>query len=366
MNVLYDHQIFTAQKHGGVSRYFYEISSRLNLNHDVHTEILAPLYQNNYIKSARGVIVKGRHVVNFSKTAGFFSGINQAISNMMLRSENKFDIIHETYYNFPTIKPKNSVSITTVHDMIHELFPGEFGANNQTLINKKKSILASDHIICVSENTKRDLINLYDVPNDKISVIYLGSSLSSSLISADQKYIGKPYFLYVGRRNGYKNFISLAKSIALSKKLRSQFSLVCFGGGEITKQELFQLNEIGFPLDDLVYRNGDDSALSWYYKNASALVVPSHYEGFGIPLLEAMSLRCPIACSNISSLPEIAGNAAAYFNPWEVDSIIDCLENIVFSPSQLEILSDAGESRINNFSWDKCAKETSEAYKALK
>jgi glycosyltransferase involved in cell wall biosynthesis len=172
--------------------------------------------------------------------------------------------------------------------------------------------------------------------------------------------------LFFNKPNGYKNFISLAKSIALSKKLRSQFSLVCFGGGEITKQELFQLNEIGFPLDDLVYRNGDDSALSWYYKNASALVVPSHYEGFGIPLLEAMSLRCPIACSNISSLPEIAGNAAAYFNPWEVDSIIDCLENIVFSPSQLEILSDAGESRINNFSWDKCAKETSEAYKALK
>jgi len=363
VRILFDHQIFSIQQHGGISRYFSEISSRINAYDEFYTEILAPYHQNYYLSSTKNVVVKGRYVRSFPMASSFLSVVNTYLSNITPKD---FNVIHETYYNFPINPPKNSRIVTTVHDMIHEIFSNQFGANNKTSLKKKNSILKSDHIICVSENTKRDLINIYDVPNDKISVIYLGSSLSSTSKSAAQEYIGKPYFLYVGRRDGYKNFISLAKSIALSKKLRNQFSLVCFGGGEITKQELFQLNEIGFPLDDLVYRNGDDSALSWHYKNASALVVPSHYEGFGIPLLEAMSLRCPIACSNISSLPEIAGNAAAYFNPWEVDSIIDCLENIVFSPSQLEILSDAGESRIKNFSWDKCAKETSEAYKALK
>lgn len=365
MNIIYDHQIFTAQMYGGVSRYFYEISSRLNLNHDVHTEILAPLYQNHYIKSARGVIVKGHHVINFSKTAGLFSSINQAISNMMLYSENKFDIIHETYYNYPTIKPRNSASITTVHDMIHELFPGEFGANNQTLINKKKSILASDHIICVSQNTKNDLLRFYDIPEDKVSVIHLGSSLHENQIFIEKNTNSKPFFLFVGRRQGYKNFISLAKAIAESSRLKNTFSIVCFGGGPLTNTEMQILKEIKFPLEEIVCKNGDDYMLGWYYRNAAALVIPSHYEGFGIPLLEAMSIGCPIACSRAGSLPEIAGEAATYFNPLEIGSIVDCLENIIFKQDLARDLIRAGNARIKNYSWDKCAEQTLTAYKTM-
>ena len=125
------------------------------------------------------------------------------------------------------------------------------------------------------------------------------------------------------------------------------------------------LKEIGFPLEDLHYRDGGDSALGWYYKKASAFVMPSHYEGFGIPLLEAMSLGCPIACSNNSSLPEVAGDSATYFNSRDIESISSCLEDLVFSPSRMKQLSSSGLSRVLNYSWDRCAAETHEVYKKL-
>lgn len=362
MKVLFDHQIFSLQQYGGISRYFCEISSRLSECHGVYTEILAPYYQNLYLSSSRGVVIDGRHVKRFPMASTILSLLNTRISNSKLRD---FNIIHETYYDFPISAPRNSKKIITIHDMIHEKFHEEFGERNRTSINKEVSIFKSDHIICVSESTKRDLINLYNIPEEKISVVYLGSSLSANQIFSEQRPIKKPFLLYVGRRSGYKNFISLAKSIVISPRLKNNFSLVCFGGGKITKSEMQNLKEIGFPLEDIIYRDGDDSALGWHYKNASAFVMPSHYEGFGIPLLEAMSLGCPIACSNNSSLPEVAGDSATYFNSRDTESISSCLEDLVFSPSRMKQLSYSGLARVQNYSWNRCAAETYEAYKKL-
>jgi glycosyltransferase involved in cell wall biosynthesis len=362
VRILFDHQIFSIQQYGGISRYFYELSSRLNLNHGAQTEILSPFYKNIYISSAKGVTVTGNRVKNFPMASKILSVINTRISNSMFKESN---ILHETYYDYPIDRPRNAQLVTTIHDMIHEIFPEDFGKNNQTSINKTKSILKSDHIICVSKSTKNDLINLFNIPEEKISVIHLGSSLSKSQLFAEQAPTDKPYFLYVGRRSGYKNFISLAKSIAASRLLKGNFSIVCFGGGEISKNEMLELHTVGFPLEDIIYRNGNDSALGWYYKNAAALVVPSHYEGFGIPLLEAMSLGCPVACSDNSSLPEVAGESAAYFNSRDISSITQCLESLASSPSLMKSLSESGIARINNFSWDKCAAETFETYNKM-
>lgn len=365
MRILFDHQIFSAQSYGGISRYFYELASRISSIQNTRAEIFSPLYQNKYLESDVNDIVRGIHFRGSPFASRILGEVNNLISNIKMASCKNIDIFHETYYNFQTTKPSGSAFITTIHDMIPELFPDEFGIKSKISINKKRSIFESDHIICVSKSTKNDLINIYGVPESKVSVIYLGSSLSG-IECTNLDHDGKPFLLYVGNRPGYKNFKSLIKSIASSNYIKNNYRLVCFGGGDITKREALEISESGFPITELVHLDGDDSKLAWLYRNASMLVLPSHYEGFGIPILEAMSLGCPIACSNAGSIPEVASDAAAYFDQTNIESISDCLESLLSSPSRMKELSVNGLERQKKFSWDKCAMETHKVYEAAK
>ena len=149
----------------------------------------------------------------------------------------------------------------------------------------------SDHIITVSNSTKKDLINLLKIPEEKISVVYLASNNELDL-ELDNKQFNNiyPYLLYVGNRNGYKNFKGFLKSLSISNKLKSNMKVICFGGGSFNSTDLDLINKLGFKNDQIKNINGDDKTLINLYKNALALVYPSLYEGIGIPLIEAMSV----------------------------------------------------------------------------
>jgi glycosyltransferase involved in cell wall biosynthesis len=110
---------------------------------------------------------------------------------------------------------------------------------------------------------------------------------------------------------------------------------------------------------------GDDKVLANLYANAAAFIYPSLYEGFGMALLEAMAYQCPIVCSNAGSIPEVAGDAAEYFDPYEVDDIKQAIENVVYSPEKSRTLISRGLIRVNQFSWDKCAQQTYAIYSSL-
>jgi glycosyltransferase involved in cell wall biosynthesis len=248
--------------------------------------------------------------------------------------------------------------------MIHERFPNSFSRNDVTRRAKSAALQRADHIICISENTRRDLIETTGIPIEKTSVVHLGYSLTAMSRSALPPIPEVPYLLYVGARDGYKNFEGLLAAYARSD-LRNAFSLVCFGGGNATPRESSLIQSLGINPANIIFLHGSDSALSSLYASASAFVYPSLYEGFGIPPLEAMSFGCPVVCSNTSSMPEVVGDAAELFDPNDLDSMCTALEQVLLSTHRSQQLVALGHERIKLFSWEKCARETLDTYKRV-
>ena len=220
-----------------------------------------------------------------------------------------------------------------------------------------------NHIICISENTRRDLLRLYEIDPEKVSVVYHGSSLNPPAERPVRNV--EPFFLYVGERAGYKNFFGLVEAFAQSQLCKTH-QLVCFGGGPLRANEYKRIEQFGVPRNRVLSVTGDDAKLASYYATAEAFVYPSIYEGFGIPVLEAMQCDCPVLCSNSSSIPEVAGDAAMYFDARDIQQMAVALQKMVQSPEERLLLISKGKERVKQFSWDICAQQTYSVYeKAL-
>ncbi|WP_026146854.1 glycosyltransferase family 4 protein [Methylomonas sp. MK1] len=367
MNILFDYQIFCIQRYGGISRYFYELANNLGKLDQTSVEIFAPLYTNEYFDEDKPIHPRGTRLPRtlpqmLSRRISTFS--NVGVFNLL---KHKFhpDIFHETYYSLFDCCPLRAKRVITVCDMIHEKYPDNFSILDRTREIKARSLHRADHIICISENTRRDLLELTDIPNEKISVIYLGHSFVTLPVSPKQNRKNRPYLLYVGKRNGYKNFVTLLKAYSESKLLKNDFSLVCFGGGGFTSTELKLFKALNINPDNVIYVSGDDNELAAWYRSAAAFIYPSLYEGFGIPPLEAMSCECPVVCSNTSSLPEVVGSAAELFNPEDTTEMRLAIERVVSSLDYSARLIAKGKQRVKLFSWDKCARDTLNTYHQL-
>jgi glycosyltransferase involved in cell wall biosynthesis len=365
--IFYDYQIFSLSEYGGVSRYFHEISSRISKHHDYDVKIVCPFYIDEYFKNhpSSSRLVKGLKIKRVPKTNIFRHTINQKISNLMVSGSNS-SIIHETYYATKTIGGKNAKRVVTVHDMIHEKFSSSLDPNNSFTSVKAAAIRRADRVICVSHSTRKDLIEILGIDKEKISTIYHGCSFNyhSHENIKQTAPIEKPYLLYVGKRDRYKNFDKLLAAYATSHQLNQDFQLVCFGGGDFSNSEIEKINN--FQLGDKVIQiSGDDDMLANLYREATAFVYPSLYEGFGIPPLEAMSFDCPVICSNVSSIPEVVGEAGEYFDPYDLDSMTHAIEKVVYSEVISNNLKKLGRGRIKLFSWDLCAEQTNKIYQSL-
>tara|TARA_Y100001970_G_scaffold188729_1_gene229548 strand:- start:32366 stop:33469 length:1104 start_codon:yes stop_codon:yes gene_type:complete len=366
MKIIFDHQKFTTQKYGGISRYFVNLALNLyKLNNEV--KIIAPLFKNKYLLELPKNIVIGKHIKfekNYLSRAIF--NLNNQFSKVYSLKINP-DIIHETYFSsFPIIRSKGK-RVLTIYDMIHEKFPNSFNANDPTSKLKKDAIMRADHIISISDSTKNDLIDIYGVKSNKITTIHLSwsPSILNKSFPKKENLFKKPYLLYVGDRNGYKNFYSLLKAFSLSKRINDNFNLIAFGSKPFNNEEYQQMNDMNIDINKVVHLTGDDNLLSSLYQNAQAFIFPSQYEGFGIPPLEAMINSCPVISSNTSSMPEVIDNAAEYFDPKSLDNLIYAIENVVFSDSRKKELIKLGQERVSSFSWEKCAKETLRLYQSL-
>ena len=363
MKIAFDYQIFSQQSYGGISRYYNRLATELlKLEQDV--AIFAGAHRNNYLSNLPNGVVKGRKFAKYPpKTAKLFQFANHYWSNYQL-SVWKPQVIHETYYSIVPFASKRIPRIITALDMIHELFSGMFNKNDTVTQRKKNAFKRADHIISISHSTKKDLIELFDISSEKISVIHLATDNFSILnqYHSGVKY-SRPFLLYVGPRAGYKNFVGFLKAVSQSQKLINEVDIVAFGGGHFLSEELIKIKSFGFKEEQVKQISGDDSVLVSLYHQALAFVYPSLYEGFGIPPLEAMACRCPVICSNTSSLPEVVGEAGEYFNPNEIEDMRFAIENVVFSEQYAEDLKNKGLQRIKSFSWEKCANETLEIYK---
>jgi glycosyltransferase involved in cell wall biosynthesis len=179
------------------------------------------------------------------------------------------------------------------------------------------------------------------------------------------RVIDGPYVLFVGIRPAYKNFDLLLKAFASLPEIRSSHQLVLFGGQPLRDVEVELIRSLG--LSDRVkwLGSGDDAMLANLYTHAAVYAYPSLYEGFGMPLLEAFTYRCPVVASSASSLPEVGGDAALYFDPTSVDDLAEKISRILSDESLRQKLIAAGIERLNLFSWDRCARETADFYRRL-
>lgn len=364
MRIAYDHQIFGWQRYGGVSRYFFELANNIALNNADEAAIISPLHVTSYLSAASPKLkVMGLSVPAIRRTGRVYRAVNQLLVPSMMR---RFapDIVHETYYSHRRAAPPSSKVVLTVFDMIHERFPAYFSSWDPLQKEKIASVQRADHVICISEHTRQDLIQLHGIEEAKTSVVHLGFSLTD----AGEKPCGatsRPYLLYVGARGGYKNFEGLLKAYAMTSGLAREFDLVAFGGGELSPRERTLIQELG--LDDSKVRQmgGSDALLAGLYRGAALFVYPSLYEGFGIPPLEAMSFNCPVACSDTSSIPEVVGDAACLFDPESIDSMGAAIESVLNDDAVRRDLVARGQQRISQFSWEKCALRTHDVYRSV-
>lgn len=367
MKIAYNHQIFSLQAYGGISRYFIEIVKRIDetKKDQAKIKIFAPFHKNHYLALNKNkMLFTGFKIPNIRGSSKINSFLNSFLSPIQLNYYNP-DIVHETYYCIKKTKNRSNVKkIVTVYDMIHELFPEEFSKKDKTSEIKKLSIMQADHVICISKKTQEDLVKILGIDKKKTSVVYLGYTLM-----ADNNYssniIEKPYLLYVGSRKGYKNFHRLVEAYANSLEIKNFYNLVVFGGGPFSIEELEFFDLMKIDKHKMKQVTGDDVKLANYYHNASLFVYPSLYEGFGMPPLEAMSFGCPVACSNGGSIPEVVGNAGIFFDPYSIDSIRENIEKILNNNQLRSSIIEKGFQRLKNFSWDKCASETFEVYKKV-
>jgi len=366
MKIAFDYQVFSWQEYGGVSRYACELASGLLSACQQDVSVVSPLYVNQYLRAAPAQIkVFGVHVPKLPKTARIYQAVNQLVAGPVFKLIGP-DIVHETYYSSKRLAPKSAKVVLTVYDMIHEHFRDSFNRNDRTSMDKATAVSRADHVVCISEQTKSDLISLLDVDPGKISVVHLGFKLPISAGQSEQLNTQRrPFLLYVGARHGYKNFEGLLRAYGNSAFLRTNFDLICFGGGRFSENEHSLMQQLAIPEGRVKQVSGNDQLLESYYRSAAIFVYPSMYEGFGIPPLEAMSFDCPVACSDVSSIPEVVGDAAAMFDPHHADAIAAVLERTLQDEGARLALISRGQERVTHFSWERCARETLDVYRKV-
>ncbi len=364
MKVLYDHQCFTQQQYGGVSRYHYQLIKELSKLQDVEVTLSLKYSNNFYIKEDESFEVKQffpNH--NFYLKRTLLDYLNRFSTNHALK-DGDYDIFHPTYYNPYFLNHiNNKPFIITVYDSIHEKYPEIINSIDKTLENKKVLLYKAGLILAISNSTKNDLIRLYNLPPEKIEVVYLAASLNKEMsVNKEQLNLPQKYLLYVGNRDFYKNFNNFLLAVEALLRDNSDIFLISAGGGVFNADEL-KLFESKKLKNKILYKSADDTSLATLYSNALAFVFPTLYEGFGIPALEAMNCDCPVIMSNTSSLPEVGGDAAIYFDPTKIDDMQKKIESVVFNKElRTELLSKAILQR-NKFSFEKTANQTLEVYK---
>jgi len=349
MKILYDHQIFTSQKYGGISRYFYELVREFSDAQKINYEIPLLVSNNHYISDKKFVnYVDLLPNKQFRGKHRFFNILNKPYSIIKLKQRN-FDVFHPTYYDpyFLTYLG-NKPFVLTVHDMIHEKFSEMFNSRDKTTEQKRILVEKATKIIAISQSTKNDLIELFGTDESKIEVVYHGNSMfpkSDIKLNFD---IPKKYLLFVGDRGTYKNFERFIKSVSGLLNQDKELFVLCTGGKKFKDNEMKLFKELGISKQVLQY-NLDDDLLAYFYQNAIAFIFPSLYEGFGIPVLESFACECPLLCSNKSSLPEIAGDGALYFDPYNEESIKSAVLQIIDSDELRDNLVQKGRERLKDF-----------------
>lgn len=383
MKILYDYQIFDFQKIGGISRYFCELMQNTNGN----SYSLGVKYsENEYLLTNKDFNVcrnpkpisfdtfitkknfKGKHrLFNYYCKYNKVDLVPNRTESIKLLKEQNFDVFHPTFFDPYFLEYLgNKPFVLTIHDMIQEKYPEFYRVADPILVNKKMLAEKATKIIAISECTKKDIIEFYGIPENKISVIYHGSSMIKTGIDKPEslsleEIIKGRYFLFTGNREFYKNFHFFIESISDLLKENKDLNVICtakeFSADEIS---LFEMLGISGQVKHIF---ASDYDLSILYKNAIAFVFPSYYEGFGLPILEAWASECPIILAKASCFYEIAGDSALYFDPKNRNELIDCCSTLLNNETYRKELVNKGVKYLSHFSLQNMIDKTFTLYK---
>lgn len=370
MKILYDHQMFHRQQHGGITRYFAELIKGLTNIGNIEIQLSIGETNNNYVKDLSN-IVSFNHELNTRKKRSSFSELfikksnSDDILNQTIRlvQQGDFDIFHPTFYDQYFLEHIGKKKyVLTVHDLIMQKYP-EFFIEYEIPDKSTKILEGASHIIAISETTKRELLNYFRLDENKISVIHHGCPKKTDNKASKFKKLNYEYLLFIGDRRGYKNFYSFLLSIKDTLILNENLKIVCVGS-PFANFEIKYFESL-FIKNKIFNLTPDDEELQVLYENAVALVYPSIDEGFGLPILEAFVNGCPILCSDIEVFHEIANDSVIYFDPKSIKSINDAFYRIYNSKKEKQDLIEKGYKRSKAFDWSKCASLTEEVYKKV-
>lgn len=280
-------------------------------------------------------------------------------------SKSRPDVFLTLTHYIPRFSP--IPTIVSVMDLSFLHFPQTFKKKDLYQLSRwtRYSVRKAARVITISQSSKNDIIKAYKVLPEKIKVVHLGLKdidMDSSLKSIEKYGVDGKYILFVGTIQPRKNISRLIEAYSLlSKKIKEEYKLVIVGKKGWLYEDILKAPEkYGVSEAILFLDYVSDQDLPQFYKNAKVFVLPSLYEGFGLPVLEAMRYDCPVVISNISSLPEAGGEAALYFNPEDVNDIKDKIEMVLTDEKLREKMIEKGRMHHKKFTWEKAARQVLE------
>ncbi len=343
----------------GIGRYIRNLISELQII-DKRNEYFILHLQNNL-----------KYQSNFHKINADFRwyGVSEQIKLPRILNKIKPDLVHFPHFNVPIFY--RGKYVVTIHDLIHQHFSMQRSTTRGPLIYKlkqlgykkvfKNALSSSQKILVPSNFVKKQLTDNYQIDKEKIIVtpeavdskLFLRSDLARSDL------VKTPYIFYVGNAHPHKNVEGLIKAFLKIKEKKKPLKLILAGHDHYFWQRIKK----EFAEPDIVFAGHiTDGELVSYYKNAKCFVMPSLEEGFGIPLLEAMSFGCPVVSSNAGSLPEVGGDGALYFDPANINDMTQKISEVLDDEKLRQDLIKKGLKRVNLFSWKKLAQQTLEVY----
>ena len=369
MNLIVDGIVFRHHPIGGVARYFNEILPRMCMVDDeLKLTFLSPWESTEtFGLDDEASIIKVPPFSRFTHRVPPLRGIGARLETFAARCMSgigKNAIWHSTYNTIPKLWP--GMKVVTIYDLIYEIFPhlypGPFG--DKARFDQRRAAETADAILCISETTRRDALNFYDIDEKSTFVTYLGVTDN---FKNDHNYgIGlnpkNPFILYVGERKGYKNFSCLLDAFC-NWKMRDEIKLIAVGKPWDYDEEAF-IKDNGITERVEVISSISDDELADLYSASEAVIHPSLYEGFGFPIVEAMAKGCKLVASDIPTTREIAGDIPIYFDQNDSTSLIEAL-NTALEKQLTEVQRSDIKQHAFQYNWDNTAKETISVYKSL-
>lgn len=364
----------------GLARYAERLA--LHLAHDLSTGIDLQLFYNAHgghaVPSslhnlAVDTVAMGQYAWRLSVLSSQVARRPYApIARLLTQQASSSALYHATEHLLPYLR---TPTVLTVHDLIFERYPEHHTRRNTWFLKVGMRLFAraADAIIAVSQHTRRDLIDLYGVAPEKIHVIYEGIDASfrpsdaAEVAAVATRYSpDRPYLLMVGTLEPRKNHAVALQALAGLKAAGLPHRLVIAGGhGWLFEPIRRRVDELGLAADVCFAGYVPAAELPVLYTGAACVLLPSLYEGFGFPVLEAMACAAPVVCSNVSSLPEVAGDAAMLVAPHDPAALANAVALVLTQPALAARLRESGLRQAARFRWERCAAETAALYQAV-